>query len=56
MTQWLTNQRMLVVHGAGEFENEDSYFTIVAVPKLGCLDCIQMRNEYYPNSADCKFL
>lgn len=56
MTQWVTNPRTLVIHGASEYENEDSYFTIVAVPKLGCLDCKLLRDEYYPNTGDCKLI
>lgn len=50
MTQWLTNSRTLIVHGASDFENEDSYISIIAVPKLGCLDCKVFRDEYSDDS------
>ncbi|XP_017472984.1 PREDICTED: uncharacterized protein LOC108363958 [Rhagoletis zephyria] len=45
MTQWkCSDPRILIVHGAAENENEDSYITYVKVPKLGCLDCKKMRD------------
>lgn len=50
MTQWLTNSRTLIVHGASDYENEDSYISIIAVPKLGCLDCKVFRDEYSDDS------
>ncbi|XP_019541474.3 uncharacterized protein LOC109412287 [Aedes albopictus] len=43
ITQWKTDQRLLIVHGASEKEDMDSYVTVVRVPKLGCMDCKQMR-------------
>ena len=43
MTQWYSKPGILIVHGASEFENEDSYITIFRVPKLGCLDCKELR-------------
>ncbi|XP_055848551.1 uncharacterized protein LOC129913751 [Episyrphus balteatus] len=43
MAQWVTNPRVLIVHGAAENENEESYLTYVKVPKLGCLDCKKLR-------------
>lgn len=45
--QWFSSSRTLIVHGASEYENEDSFVSIVAVPRLGCLDCRQMRDEHY---------
>nr|XP_014092377.1 uncharacterized protein LOC106618959 [Bactrocera oleae] len=46
MTQWKrTDPRILIVHGAAENENEDSYITYVKVPKLGCLDCKKLRDN-----------
>lgn len=45
MTQWLNDSRFLIVHGASESFQEDSYITIASVPKLGCKDCIQMRDN-----------
>lgn len=47
MCQWLGAARTLIVHGASEFENEDSFVSIVAVPRLGCLDCRQLRDEHF---------
>lgn len=52
MAQWKTNPRVLVVHGGGGCESEDSYITIVAVPSLGCLDCKKLRDEFYADSLD----
>lgn len=43
MAQWVTNPRVLIVHGAAENEHEESYLTYVKVPKLGCLDCKKLR-------------
>uniref|UniRef100_W8C9T5 DDB1-and CUL4-associated factor 15 n=1 Tax=Ceratitis capitata TaxID=7213 RepID=W8C9T5_CERCA len=46
MTQWkCSDPRILIVHGAAENENEDSYITYVKVPKLGCLDCRKLRDN-----------
>lgn len=54
MSQWQSNPRVLVVHGDGKFENEDSYITVVAVPKLGCLDCRKLRDDFYADTFDRK--
>lgn len=55
ISQWPSNPRILIVHGSNDFENEHSYISIVSVPKLGCLGCKQLRDEYYTDdSADCK--
>lgn len=44
MIQWKNcDPRILIVHGASEDENEDSYITYVKVPKLGCLECRKLR-------------
>ncbi|XP_062534995.1 uncharacterized protein LOC134204184 [Armigeres subalbatus] len=43
ITQWKTDQRLLIIHGASEKDDLDSYVTVVRVPKLGCMDCKQMR-------------
>lgn len=47
MTQWVNNPRLLVVHGAAESdcENEESYISYVAVPKLGCRECSEIRKS-----------
>lgn len=45
MTQWKTDQRLLLVHGASEKDDCDSYVTVVRVPTLGCLDCRKLRDE-----------
>lgn len=52
MAQWKTNPRVLVVHGGGGCESEDSYITVVAVPNLGCLDCKKLRDEFYADTMD----
>lgn len=52
MTQWTTNMGIVVVHGTSESDVGDSYVTIVSVPKLGCIDCRQLRDEYYNDSLD----
>lgn len=44
MSQWKNGDRVLIVHGAAEDENEDSYITYVKVPKLGCLECKKLRD------------
>ncbi|XP_058811749.1 uncharacterized protein LOC131676608 [Topomyia yanbarensis] len=53
ITQWKTDQQLLIVHGASEKE-EDSYITVVRVPKLGCLECKKLRdaNEEEGNRQD----
>lgn len=43
--QWkYTDPNILIVHGAPEEENEDSYITYVKVPKLGCNECKRLRD------------
>ncbi|XP_055525747.1 uncharacterized protein LOC129718735 [Wyeomyia smithii] len=44
ITQWKTDQQLLIVHGASEKDDFDSYVTVVRVPKLGCLDCKKIRD------------
>ncbi|XP_013103572.1 uncharacterized protein LOC106084434 [Stomoxys calcitrans] len=45
MIQWKScDPRILIVHGASEEENEDSYLTYIKVPKLGCLECRKQRD------------
>ncbi|XP_055617132.1 uncharacterized protein LOC129762672 [Toxorhynchites rutilus septentrionalis] len=44
ITQWNTDQQLLIVHGASEKDDFDSYITVVRVPRLGCLDCKQLRD------------
>ncbi|XP_067617826.1 uncharacterized protein [Eurosta solidaginis] len=46
MTQWkCSDPRILIVHGAAENENEDSYITYVKVPRLGCVECKKLRDN-----------
>lgn len=45
MTQWSTDNQTLIVHGASEIDEKDNYITIMRVPKLGCLECKQMRDD-----------
>ncbi|XP_055607537.1 uncharacterized protein LOC129755166 [Uranotaenia lowii] len=54
ITQWKTDRQLLVVHGASEKEDCDSYMTLVRVPRLGCLECRQVRdaNEEDVNRVD----
>lgn len=47
MCQWLGTPRTIIVHGSCKYENEDSYVSVMAVPKLGCLDCRRMRDVYF---------
>lgn len=54
MAQWKTNPRVLVVHGGGGCESEDSYISVVAVPNLGCLDCKKLRDEFCADTMDGK--
>lgn len=54
MSQWKSNPRVLIVHGGGGPENEDSYITIVAVPNLGCLDCKKLRDECFSDMYEGK--
>lgn len=56
ISQWMSNQRTLIVHGAGECDNEDSYISVVSVPKLGCLDCKKIHEELNTDPPDCKYL
>lgn len=39
IVQWKSHPDVLVIHGDAQEDTEDSYFTIVKVPKQGCLDC-----------------
>lgn len=55
MAQWKTNPRVLVVHGGGGCESEDSYITVVAVPNLGCLDCKKLRDEFCADTMDGEY-
>lgn len=55
MAQWKSNPKVLIVHGGGGCESEDSYITIVAVPNLGCLDCKKLRDEFYTDTIDGEF-
>ncbi|XP_031633337.1 uncharacterized protein LOC116347070 isoform X2 [Contarinia nasturtii] len=52
MAQWKTNPRVLVIHGGGGCESEDSYISVVAVPNLGCLDCKKLRDEFCADTMD----
>lgn len=45
MCQWPGRPRTLVVHGSCKYEHEDSYVSVVAVPRLGCLDCRRLRDR-----------
>uniref|UniRef100_A0A182NG50 DDB1- and CUL4-associated factor 15 WD40 repeat-containing domain-containing protein n=1 Tax=Anopheles dirus TaxID=7168 RepID=A0A182NG50_9DIPT len=46
ITQWKTEGQLLIVHGGNLKDDADSYVTIVRVPKLGCLDCKQVRDAH----------
>uniref|UniRef100_A0A182JVS0 DDB1- and CUL4-associated factor 15 WD40 repeat-containing domain-containing protein n=1 Tax=Anopheles christyi TaxID=43041 RepID=A0A182JVS0_9DIPT len=46
ITQWKTDSQLLIVHGDNAREDSDSYVTMVRVPKLGCLDCKQVRDSH----------
>lgn len=51
MTQWCFDSRVLIVHGEGDTSDNDSYVTYVRVPRLGCLECKELRDEYYDGSS-----
>lgn len=55
MAQWKTNPSVLVVHGGGGCESEDSYITVAAVPNLGCLDCKKLRDEFCADVMDGEY-
>lgn len=44
MTQWSSDQRTLIVHGSSEIDDQHSFVSIVKVPTLGCLGCMQLRD------------
>uniref|UniRef100_A0A182T5K7 DDB1- and CUL4-associated factor 15 WD40 repeat-containing domain-containing protein n=1 Tax=Anopheles maculatus TaxID=74869 RepID=A0A182T5K7_9DIPT len=46
ITQWKTDSQLLIVHGGNLNEDSESYVTMVRVPKLGCLDCKQVRDAH----------
>ncbi|XP_053680898.1 uncharacterized protein LOC128731779 [Anopheles nili] len=46
ITQWKTDNQLLIVHGGNMNDESDSYVTMVRVPKLGCLDCKQVRDAH----------
>jgi DDB1- and CUL4-associated factor 15 len=54
MANWQSgnNRRVLIVHGTSEKEDGDSHVTMVHIPKLGCLDCKQLRDD---NSDDSEW-
>lgn len=52
MIQWVSNPRLLIVHGTSECENEESYLTYIAVPKLGCRECSEIRKS--ESDENCK--
>ncbi|KFB36471.1 AGAP004062-PA-like protein [Anopheles sinensis] len=45
-TQWKTESQLLIAHGSCINDESDSYVTMVRVPKLGCLDCKQVRDGH----------
>lgn len=55
MSQWKSNPRILIVHGSGGSDGEDSYISFVAVPKLNCLDCKKLRDEFNSESIDGEY-
>lgn len=52
ISQWKSNPKVLIVHGGGGNDGEDSYVSIVAVPNLSCLECKKQRDEFYSDSMD----
>ncbi len=44
------------MHGAGECDNEDSYISVVSVPKLGCMDCKKIHEELNADPSECKYM
>lgn len=52
ISQWKSNPQVLIVHGSGGNDGEDSYVSIVAVPNLSCFECKKQRDEFYSDSMD----
>lgn len=47
ITQWSSDSSVLVVHGESDAAENDSFITYVRVPKLGCLDCRELRRDNF---------
>uniref|UniRef100_A0A336MM12 CSON003535 protein n=1 Tax=Culicoides sonorensis TaxID=179676 RepID=A0A336MM12_CULSO len=50
MTQWSSDSAVLIINGESDTIDSDSYITYVRVPKLGCLDCRELRGDYFDAS------
>lgn len=48
MTQWYTDNRILIVHGSSEIDDQHSFISVVRVPTIGCASCRQLQ-ENEPN-------
>ena len=47
MTQWSSDLRTLIIHGASEIDDQDSFISLIRIPKMGCLDCKIMRDNEF---------
>lgn len=47
MCQWLGTPGTIVVHGSCKYDSEDSYVSVLAVPRLGCLACRRLRDRLH---------
>ena len=45
ITQWSSEPQTLIIHGSSEIDDQHSYISFMKIPKLGCMDCKQIR-EY----------
>lgn len=47
MTQWKSDSRTLIIHGASDIDDTESFISFIRIPKLGCLECKQLRDSEY---------
>lgn len=45
MTQWKSDLRTLIIHGASDIDDTESFVSIIRIPKLACLECKTLRDS-----------
>lgn len=45
ITQWSSDPQTLIIHGSSEIDDQHSFISFMKIPKLGCLDCKQIREH-----------